>query len=269
MLNRLTSAMPLSAVALFATLATALPANAMNVSPMAVELSSTGAKSTARIQVSNENAQPLPFETRVYRIDFDANGQVVETPADADFLVFPPQGVVRKDQRQMIRVQWIGGPLDSSRGYYIAINQIPVVLEPTTTTKDKPQLDVQVVYHMKVLTTVAPPGASPKVAVESVRSTLVPSSARPDATHSQPAMVPGITAIIRNTGKRYAMLAGVAWTLEGRGMDGKPLRVVLSSGQVGELLGAGYVPALDGRRTFMVPTGVQFSNAPIKLKFSN
>jgi hypothetical protein len=36
-----------------------------------------------------------------------------------------------------------------------------------------------------------------------------------------------------------------------------------------KLLGAGYVPALNGRRTFEIPTGAQFANAPITVKFSN
>ena len=246
-----------------------VPADAMNVSPMAVELTTTGAHATARIQVLNVNPQALPFEVRIYRIDFDSHGTMTETPADADFVVFPPQGLIAHNQRQVVRLQWVGGHLDSSRGYYAAINQVPVPLDPSKIDKTKRSIDVQVVYHMKVLATVAPPGATPKVAVESVRPIMI---APRDATSNgkvAAVAVPGIAAIVTNSGKRYAMLAGTTWTIEGRGIDSKPLKLVLTSARMSELLGAGYVPALTGRRTFEIPTGVQFAASPISVKFSN
>lgn len=249
--------------------AAAPPAIAMNVSPMVVELTSAGARSTGRIQVLNALTQPLPFEVRVYKINFAANGDIVETPGDSDFVVFPPQGLLQPNQRQMVRVQWVGGPLDSSRGYYISINQLPVPLDPSKADKSKASVEVQLVYHVKVLVTVAPPGAQPRIAIESVRpATVAPPKingvARPGA-----APVPGIAITIRNSGNRYAMMAGANWTIEGTGADGKPLKLVLTSSDMGKLLGAGYVPALNGRRTFEVPTGVKFADAPITVKFSN
>lgn len=254
----------------WAVLATApLSLQAMSVSPMAVELNSTGTGATARIQVLNINQAPLPYEVRIYRIEINENGDVVETPADADFIVFPPQGLIKRNQRQMVRVQWVGGKLDSSRGYYVAINQIPIPLDPAAVDKTKRSVDVQLIYHMKVLATVAPPGAKPKIVVESVRPVMIAARAQPGVKAAPTAPVPGISATITNSGKRYAMLAGVSWTIEGKGLDKKPLKVVVTSGEMGQLLGAGYVPALDGRRTFEVPTGVPFSNAPITIKFSN
>jgi fimbrial chaperone protein len=245
------------------------PAEAMNVSPMVVELAASGARSTGRIQVLNVLSQPLPYEVRVYRISFGPNDQLVETPGDSDFLVFPPQGLIQPNQRQMVRVQWVGGPLDSSRGYYVAINQLPVPLDPAKAAKNKASVDVQLVYHMKVLVTVAPPGAAPKITVEHVRPVMVaPPKVAGVALPAVPS-VPGVEVTIRNTGKRYAMMAGATWTIQGKGTDGKPLKVVLSSSDMGRLLGAGYVPALDGRRTFDVPTGAKFADAPITIKFSN
>ena len=249
--------------------AVAAPSSGMNVSPMVIELTSAGASSTARIQVLNVLAQPLPYEVRVYRIEFGPTGEIAETPADSDFVVFPPQGVVQPNERQMVRVQWVGGPLDSSRGYYVAIDQLPVPLDPSKIDKQKASVNVQVVYHMKVLVTIAPPGAEPKVSVESARPVMVAPPkvegiAQPDA-----APVPGIAVTVVNSGKRYAMMAGATWTIDGKGLDGKPLKVVLSKSDMGQILGAGYVPALNGRRTFDVPTGAAFANAPITVKFSD
>lgn len=236
---------------------------------MVVELTSTGARSTGRVEVINVLKQPLPYEVRVYRIDFGPTDQIVETPADSDFVVFPPQGLLQPSERQMVRVQWVGGQLDSSRGYYVTINQLPVPLDPTKADKTKASVDVQLVYRMKVLVTVAPPGAAANVSVESVRPVMVAPPkiqgiAQPDAPS-----VPGLEVTVRNTGKRYAMMAGATWTIQGKGTDGKPLKVVLTNNDMGRLLGAGYVPALNGRRTFDIPTGAKFGDAPITVKFSN
>ena len=241
----------------------------MNVSPMAVELTTTGTGSTARIQVLNVNPQPLPFEARIFRIDIDEKGQIKEVPADADFLVFPPQALVQPNQRQMVRVQWLGGQLPSSRGYYVAIDQIPVPIDPANVNKTKHVVDVQIVYHMNVLATVAPPGSTPHLTVESVRPVVITPHAKPGEIVPNAGPQPGVAVTIRNSGKRYAMLAGATWTISGKGIDNKPLKVVLDRNQLGNILGVGYLPAINGRRTFEVPTGKVFSAAPISLTFSD
>jgi len=56
---------------------------AMRVSPMVAELTTTGTGSAARIAVGNIGTAALPFETRITRIDYDADGKMVETDADA------------------------------------------------------------------------------------------------------------------------------------------------------------------------------------------
>ena len=148
---------------------TATAVEAMRVSPMVAEISSRGAGSSARIEVQNLAAKALPYETRITRISFDENGKLVETPADEDFLVFPPQGVVPVRGRQVIRVQWVGDPdIDVSRAYYVGIRQLPVELEEGASGDLAAQ--VQVVYHMKSLVTVAPPGATADVSVVSARA---------------------------------------------------------------------------------------------------
>ena len=74
--------------------AAAIPANAMRVSPMVVEMESRGSDAVARIEVQNINPGNLPFETRIYQMTINADGTITETPADDRFLVFPPQGVL-------------------------------------------------------------------------------------------------------------------------------------------------------------------------------
>lgn len=245
-------------------------AAAMRVSPMVVELSSIGSGSTARIEVQNMNPGSMPFEARVYRIDYDDKGVMHETPADKDFLVFPPQGVLSKGGRQVIRLQWVGGPLESSRGYYVSINQLPVDVDQQK-AEGSIGASVQVLYHIKVLAMVAPPNSSADVRVEAVKPVMIappPPPGQKQAAAPAGPLQPGIEITVRNDGKRYALMAGATWTIEGTGADHQPVKVTLTRDDLNHLLGAGYVPALGGRRTFKVPTGQVFADGPIKVKFS-
>src|SRR5688572_29272673 len=100
-------------------------AMAMRVSPMVLEMEANGSAAVARIEVQNVNQGNLAFETRIYRMTFDENGEVVETPADDKFLVFPPQGVLPPGGRQVVRLQWVGAlDLAASESYYVSVNQL-------------------------------------------------------------------------------------------------------------------------------------------------
>lgn len=259
---------------------TATAVEAMRVSPMVAEISSRGAGSSARIEVQNLAAKALPYETRITRISFDENGKLVETPADEDFLVFPPQGVVPVRGRQVIRVQWVGDPdIDVSRAYYVGIRQLPVELEEGAGGDLAAQ--VQVVYHMKSLVTVAPPGATADVSVVSARAIEIDAApAAPVIDESvggtgeaaptpNAAKVPGVEVRVRNAGRRYALMSGATWWVEGRGPDGARTEIRLDASTVNEAVGAGYLEPLKGDRTFYLPTTVAFSpDAPIKVRFS-
>jgi fimbrial chaperone protein len=252
-----------AAAAAFGVVLLAPAAQAMRVSPMVAEITTRGAGSAARIEVQNINQVPLPFEARVTRIDYDAQGVMTETPADGDFLVFPPQGLIPPSGRQVVRMQWVGDPaLPTSRAYYLAIRQLPVALERPTETM---AAQVQVVYHMKALITVAPPGAAPKVELVSA----TPVQITPPAEPGKPAGAasPGVEIKVRNTGARYAMMSAAKWTIEGADRAGKPLKVEVSPDELNRVVGVGYLAPAGGLRTFQVPTAAAFGPGPIKVRF--
>jgi fimbrial chaperone protein len=254
-------------------------AHAMHVAPMVSELTTTGAGSAARIEVGNVGSVALPFETHITRLDFTENGEVVETPADEDFLVFPPQGLVSVGGRQVVRAQWVGEPkLEVSRAYYLAVSQLPVSTE-STKFEGGGGLDLKVLYTMKALIVVAPPGAEPDVKVVSASQVAVaPPQAKIDpaltggAAQEPPAeaFVPGVEITVTNLGKRYALMSGATWNLGGVDASGKPVMVQLTSADVSEAIGVGYVAPAGGKRTFRVPTmGVQFAkDKPIQVRFT-
>ncbi len=249
---------------------------AMRVSPMVSELTTSGAGSAARIEVGNVGTAALPFETRITRMDIDADGNIVETPADEDFLVFPPQGLVPVSGRQVVRVQWIGEPnIEVSRAYYLWVKQLPVATDPTV-TESGGAVAVQVLYTMKALIVVAPPGAEPKVEVVSVRPAMVtPPAPEIDpsltggAPVAQPPAEPGVEVVVSNSGKRYALMSGATWVIEGTDVSGQAYRRELNSDEVSKTVGVGYLAPGGGRRTFKVPTGVELdATKPVTLRFA-
>lgn len=253
-------------VAIVATLGVAAVSavQAMRVSPMVVEMESTGSAATARVEVQNLNRSNLAFETRVTQAVFNADGAITETPRDEDFLVFPPQGVLPQQGRQVIRLQWVGGPLEASRAYYLSVNQLPVQLEENAAAGAGAQ--VQILYHMKALVVVAPPGATPNVNVASAR---VEPFQPPAETQGGPlpAKVPGIAITLKNTGKRHAMMSGLTWIVEGKHVKGEPIRLVLTPEDLNKAIGTGYVAAVDGERTFRIPTPAEFAAGPLSVRF--
>ncbi len=239
--------------------------HAMRVSPMVIELELSGGRAVGRIEVQNLNKGKLTFETRVTRLNFDSDGTPVETPADEDFLVFPPQGGLPENARQAIRLQWVG-PTDikSSQAYYVAVRQLPVVLTPEELAKAPAQ--IQVVYHMKALVVVSPRNAKPNVSAAAAKAIMIqPPAEKKGGALPQP--VPGVEVTLQNSGNRHAMMAGIKWQLEGKDKAGKPLRIVLTQDDLNKTVGTGYIAALGGKRTFRIPLTVEFGPAPISVKF--
>lgn len=251
----------LAALVALAVLVT--PALAMRVSPMVIEMESRGSNAVARIEVQNINPANLAFQTRVFRMEIDKDGTITETPADDQFLVFPPQGVLAAGGRQVVRLQWVGdSEMAASQAYYVSVEQLPVPFEAGSS--DSVGAQVQVLYNMRALVVVAPPGAKPDVKASMVKQLNYQPPALPGATELPP-MQDGLEITLRNDGRRHALMANFGWQIEGTDAAGKWLRVDISPEELNRAVGTGYVPPL-GERTFRVPVP-GFGPGPIKLSF--
>lgn len=251
-------------------------AEAMRVTPMVAELTTSGAGAVARIEVGNVGSEAMPFETTITRIDYDDEGNLIETPADEDFLVFPPQGLVAVGGRQVVRVQWIGDPnISNSHAYYLSVRQLPVATDPTVVPEVGGGIAVRVVYNMKALIVVAPPGASPDVEVASVTPMMVTPPAPlidPELTGGQepeaPPAQPGIEVAVTNSGSRYALMSGATWVVDGMTATGEPFHREYAGAEISQIVGVGYLAPSGGRRVFKLPTDVELDAAkPVTVKF--
>lgn len=250
-------------------------AEAMRIAPMVAEMSTSGAGSTARIEVGNVGSRAMPFETAITRVEMDSEGRITETPGDDDFLVFPPQGLVAVNGQQVVRVQWVGPPLDQTRAYYLAVKQLPVAVDPTAIPDTQSSVAVNVLYTMKTLLLVSPKDVKADVQVTSATPVEV-TPPQPDIDPSLsvtdlpvPVSVPGVKVEVTNAGGRHAMMSGATWNIAGTTATGEPFSRRLTGTEVSQMVGVGYVPAGGGRRVFDLPLGVALDPAqPITVRFT-
>ncbi len=251
---------------------------AMRVSPMVSELTTSGAGAVARIEVGNIGNASMPFETKITRIHFDETGTLIETPADEDFIVFPPQGLVPVSGRQVVRAQWIGRPdIPTSQAYYLWVRQLPVETDPEKIEGTDASVSIDILYTMKALIVVAPPGAKPEVEVVSLTPQMIvpptpeidPALQSEDAAKAAaPEPRPGLKVVVTNTGNRYALMSGAKWVVTGTDTGGQPFERTYGNDEVATLVGVGYLAPAGGKRIFEIPTGVALDPAkPLTMKF--
>ncbi|MBC2778759.1 fimbria/pilus periplasmic chaperone [Parasphingopyxis marina] len=250
-------------------------ANAARVSPMIVELEPVGSGSVARVELTNQGERNIPYEVRVMRGEIDEVGGLSLTPADDEFLVFPPQTIVQANSQQVFRLQYVGEPeLAQSEIYYMSIQQVPVAFEEGVS-------QVQVVINYNVLVNVVPDGTAPAAVVESIEVTerlpeVEPEDplAQPDEenqeqqTAQEPAIPqPGLSVRVSNAGTRY-FLAGMSdWSIAGTAEDGSEYNRRFTNQELTRVIGVGVVG--PGRsRVFFVPTDVPLVQDSVSIEVS-
>lgn len=242
-----------------------IPSQAMaaRVSPMIAELEPIGRGAVTRIEIVNDSQRSIPYEIKMLRAEISRDGVLSVTPADEDFLVFPPQILLEPNARQVFRVQYIGDlELSESVIYYMSIQQLPVDIDEAATTQ------VQVVVNYNVLINVVPDGAIAEPVIRSItpatRSEPVPpsdaeaeaeaSGESTDVPSDEPATrdVEGLEVLVGNTGNRFYLAGFATWTMRGQTLDGEDFERIYPPEQIAQIIGAGVVG--PGReRLFFLP----------------
>ena len=136
-------------ISVISLMATSIAA-AMSVSPIVIDLSVTGRNARNQISVINTLTYDLPVEINVSEVYVDENGVTSTKDVGEDnFMIFPPQALIKPGATQVFRVQWVGEPIDESKSYIFSVAQLPVEL-------DKGVSGIQLLYNFQVVVNVAP-----------------------------------------------------------------------------------------------------------------
>jgi P pilus assembly chaperone PapD len=148
---------------MISAMALPMPALAMTVQPVVIDLQTSGRDMSKIITVENTFASPLPVELTIQELKLTDDGVQLTGKDPGDLLVFPPQALIQPGQTQTFRVQYVGDPaLAASKHYYITVAQLPVKLPEGKSA-------IQILYNFQVLISVSPGGAKPSLSITSAQ----------------------------------------------------------------------------------------------------
>jgi P pilus assembly chaperone PapD len=163
-------------------------AKAMSVKPVVLELAASGSKSQATFRVFNDSPNVMPVEITSHKLEIDENGGTTTTPADGQFIIFPPRVAIQPGKSQTIQVRWLGKPnIPKSEIFKITANQLPVNFS-------EGKNGVNIVFSVSILLNVSPEKAQAKLE-------LVSANVVEDNRKNKTPLIE-----IENTGNRHAMV---------------------------------------------------------------
>lgn len=137
----------------------AATAYAMAVTPIIIDMTSTGKNAKASISVENTAVSDIPVAIAVSEALINDKGEVTTTSVDDQFLIYPPQALIKPNSKQNFRVQWIGDPqMQKGRTFIFSVAQQPVALPEGTS-------GIQILYNFEVIVSVSPEKARPNLSV--------------------------------------------------------------------------------------------------------
>lgn len=237
----------LAAIAvLLMALLSPVPANAMSVSPLVLDLTTSGGKNAGQISVINDAAKPLPVEIVVLRLEMDEKGEMTTKPAGDDFLVIPQQTLIAPGATQSFRLQFVGDPqIKTSQSYVFSVNQVPVKMPAGKN-------GVQVVFNFATIVNIAPSAGKSEI-------NLVKAGIGKDEKGK---LRPELT--VRNPGNIHAKLTDATIKLSGGAWS-----QTLAPEQLRQVLGIALVQPGKTRRFILpvdMPDGVSQVTASIEYK---
>lgn len=110
---------------LFFTMISATESFGFSISPMYLDMTTTGTKARATITVSNSSPKPMPVKTNISELTLNSNGKTTSSINKTDFVIFPPQAILPPHGRQTFRIQWRNQPrLEKGKTYELTVAQV-------------------------------------------------------------------------------------------------------------------------------------------------
>ncbi len=186
---------------------------------MSQQFAPVGADATQTFALNNEANEAVAIQIFVVKREVAPDGTETLTPADADFLVFPPQVAIPAGKSQLIQVRWLGTRTPATElTYRVIAEQLPVALVDRGQTGGR--LEILMRYEGAIYIT--PPNAAPNVAVAS--------AARVDTPDG-----PRMAVSLRNSGTAHGLLDQAVLTVAGTGADGRPVTKELRGEDLGPM----------------------------------
>ena len=143
----------------------ALPtAQAFKLSPIRMEFEPSGRGANQAFRLENDSSNSVPVQISMLTRQMDLDGNETNAPAEDDFLVYPPQVLLKPKQVQTVRVKWLGNRKpEKELAYRILAEQLPVDLDKEKQSGARINLLVRYLGSVYIV----PKGAKADVLLES------------------------------------------------------------------------------------------------------
>ncbi len=151
---------------LWAGMAPAQAGAAFRLDPPRMTFSPSGSGATRSFRVQSTGDQPVAVEIRMKQRVVDLQGNETQPDAEADFVVYPPQMLLKPGESQTVRVTWLGNPNPPSElAYRIVAEQLPVNLPTIEQVQNGVKINLKALYVYVGSVFITPRQATPKVLV--------------------------------------------------------------------------------------------------------
>jgi fimbrial chaperone protein len=143
----------------------ALPAaQAFKLVPIRMEFAPAGRGANQAFRLENESSNTVAVQLSMLTRQMDLDGKETNAPAEDDFLVYPPQVLLKPNQVQTLRVKWLGTPKpEKELAYRILAEELPVNREKDTQNGGKINFLIRYLGAVYIV----PKGAKADVVLES------------------------------------------------------------------------------------------------------
>jgi len=100
---------------------------AFKFSPMSLSLESQGKKKTSLLYVENDSNSPIAVQISMAKRVMNEKGEEQHPEVEDDFLIYPPQLILKAKQKRSIKISWLGEKLiESEKAYRVIVEQLPI-----------------------------------------------------------------------------------------------------------------------------------------------
>lgn len=233
----------LSVLAL-AFIAAASPAGAFKMTPIEVKFEPAGSGAARTVLLENQTDTPSAVELTTHKRTMLQNGEDVLEADEDSFLVVPSQVILMPGQQQVVRVQWLGGPVTTEQAFRLIAEQLPIELEEGSQQGGRMRLLVRYIASLYV----APAGARPDMTVNGGKII------RTDANSAE------LLFQVKNSGSAHLGLSDLTITVRPNG-PGTAASLTLPPAQLDGTTGA--VVLAGHTRDFRVPLAAPATPGPV------
>ncbi|UXR65554.1 fimbria/pilus periplasmic chaperone [Bdellovibrio bacteriovorus] len=142
---------------------------AFRFSPMVVEFTPSGSRSTQVLIVENPGDEKLPVQIEAFARHTGKGGEEIRTKTE-DFAIYPEQVVLLPKEKRNVRVSWSGKITDGKeKAYRLVASQLPVDFREKNSAPKKTSVNLKFLLQYVASAYVTPEGAEPRVIVKQVK----------------------------------------------------------------------------------------------------